>query len=192
MNLKDIEFEEAYEVEMPKSRIISFFTREEDEEIEALSEESEESAYMVQMKLKLYYKKIQKEEQLKLKLMNEQKANLYKICANCIIIAVLSVIIVLIEKFAHLSKYTSLSDISITDLKSIGAVCIYPATILFFIGIVVCIATIIVLLMRSAVTEDPHDKQMRRRETILKRCDEKIDMFNEEVYRLQMKLLNIK
>ena len=192
MELKNIEFEEAYEVELPKAKGFSFFTREEDEELEALSEEKEETAYMIQMKLKLYYKKIQKEEQMKTKLLNEQRANVHKICANCLIIAVFCVVIILIEKFAQLSKYTRLSDISIFDLKSIGAICIYPATILFFMGIVVCLGSIIVLFIRSAVTEDPHDKQMRRRETILKRCDEKINLFNEEIYKLQMKLLNIK
>ena len=192
-DLKDIEFEEAYVVESVKQgKRSSIFERDEKLDLDALKYESEDTDYMVQMKIKFYNERITKEQMIKTNLYNEQRNNLNKIGAYCLFIVIFSLILVIIEKFAHITRYTRMADITITDLRSIGALCIYPATFLFIIGIVVCIAWIIVLLKRSAVTEDPHDRVKRRRETIIKKCDDRIEKYNKEVFRLQMKLLNLK
>ena len=192
-DLKDIEFEEAYVVESVKQgKRSSIFARDKELDLDVMKYESEDTDYMVQMKIKFYTERIAKEEMIKINLYNEEKRNLYKIGTYCLLIVIFSLIIVIINKFAHLTNYTRISDISITDLRSIGALCIYQATFLFIAGIVVCIAWIIVLLKRSAVTEDPHDRVKRRRESIIKRCDERIDKYNKEVFRLQMKHLNLK
>ena len=192
-DLKDIEFEEAYVVESVKQgKRSSIFARGSDLDLDVMKYESEDTDYMVQMKIKFYSERIAKEEMIKINLYNEEKRNLYKIGAYCLLIVIFSLVIFIIEKFANLTRYTRISDINITDLRSIGALCIYPATFLFIIGIVVCIAWIIVLLKRSAVTEDPHDRVKRRRESIIKKCDERIEKYNKEVFRLQMKHLNLK
>ena len=193
VDLKDIEFEEAYVVESIKQgKRTSIFERDKDIEFEAIKNESEDNDYLVQMKLKIYYEKIRNEEHLKAKLYNEQRSNLHRIGIYCLFMVIFSLLIVLIEKFAHLSLYIKMSDISIMDLKSVGVLLIYPVTILFVIGIVVSFAWVIVLLKRSAITIDPHDSVKRRRETIIKKCDDRIQKYNDEIYRLNMKLLNIR
>ena len=191
VELKDIEFEDAYVIEEFGSEKKSFFTKNYGE-IDPMKYESEDTDYMIQMKIKLYTQKMDREENIKALMINTQKNNIHRIGAYTTFIIIFSLIIVLLEKYFDISIYTSMDNISIMDMRSVGALFVYPMVGLLIIGIIVCLAWIIVLFKRCAVTEDPHDRVIRRREAIIKKCDTRILKYKDEVYRLQMKLLHLK
>jgi len=131
-------------------------------------------------------------ESIKTLMLNSQKNNLHRIGSYTAFVIIFSLIIVLIEKTVNISSFTRMQDINIFDMRSVGALFVYPTLGLLLIGIVVSLAWIIVLLKRCVVTEDPHDRVQRRREYIIKKCDDRIKKYQDEIYRLQMKLLNLK
>ena len=191
---KDIEFEEPYvidDLDISKKELID---NADDMELEfnEINLDKEETDYLLQMKIKIYLQKIDREESIRTMMLNGQKHNVHKIGAYTLFIIIFSLIIVLIEKSVNITNYTRMQDVSIFDMASVGALMIYPTVFLLSLGIVISIIWIIVLLKRCVVTEDPHDRSVRRREYIIKTCNDRVKKYNDEVYRLQMKLLHMK
>ena len=108
------------------------------------------------------------------------------------ILAALFSSIVNIERYAHLTSYTSANDISITDLKSVGALFFMPLAGGIILLMLVCIVYLIILCKRSCIPKDPHDNVSKRHETILRICNERIAEYRDEINRLQMKMLHFK
>lgn len=192
--LDNIEYEEVYVVESidSKRKLFSFGREKDKKAIDVLKQELENSDYAMEMKIKIYNEMIEKEELYKKIVINAQKKCIYKIGALVFILAALFSSIVNIERYAHLTSYTSANDISITDLKSVGALFFMPLAGGIILLMLVCIVYLIILCKRSCITKDPHDNVSKRHETILRICNERIAEYRDEINRLQMKMLHFK
>lgn len=190
--LKDIEFDEPYVIDEFSGTKGAFFGKSDDITFDETKLDTEDTDYLVQMKIKIYMQKIEREDSIKTMMVNGQKNNVHRIGAYALFMIVFSLIIVIIEKSVGITNYTRIKDVSIFDMASVGALMIYPTVFLLALGIIVSMIWIIVLLKRCVVTEDPHDRTYRRREYIIKKCNDRMKSYNDEIYRLQMKLLNMK
>lgn len=192
--LDNIEFEEVYVVESIEDdrKLFSFGRGKDIKAIDTLKQELEDSNYAMEMKIKIYKDMIEKEELYKKMVINAQKKCIYKIGALVFIIAALFSSVVNIERYAHLTRYTSAKDISITDLESVGALFFMPLAWCIIVLMVICTVYLIILCKRSCITEDPHDNMKKRHETILRICNERIAEYRDEMNRLQMKMLHFK
>lgn len=190
--LKDIEFDEPYVIDEFNNPGRTFMDQNADNDLDEIKLDTEDTDYLVQMKIKIYMQKIDREDSIKNMMINGQKHNVHKIGAYALFMIIFSLIIIIIEKSVGITNYTRIKDVSIFDMASVGALMIYPTVFLLALGIIVSMVWIIVLLKRCVVTEDPHDRTYRRREYIIKKCNDRMKSYNDEVYRLQMKLLHMK
>ena len=185
--LERLRFEEPYVVEEVEPQKKSSIFRKKKNVEEVKEDETEKDEHMINLKIRVFIDKIEREENIQISILNLQENNLFKVGAYALCMAIFFLVIVCIEHWVHLSWYISVRDIAITDLKSVGALFFFPLVGVLFIGMLICMAKIILLLKRSYIVEDPHDCSSKEYTAVLKICKKKIDEYNDEIERLQIK-----
>lgn len=186
-------FEEPYVVEKVESEHkFSLFKKKGKNKDSDYIDKTELDEHMIYTKIKVYEDKIEREENIQNSILNLQINNLYKVGAYALCMTAFFLIILCIEHYVHLSLYISIKDIAVTDLKSVGALFFWPLVMILFVGMLICVAKIILLLKRSYIIEDPHDYTYKEYDKVLKYCKKKIDEYSDEIERLRVKAYDVK
>ncbi len=192
-DIESMRFEEPYVVEKVESEHkLSLFKKKKKNENNDYIDKTEVDEHMIYTKIRVYEDKIVREENIQNSILNLQINNLYKVGAYALCMTVFFLIIICIEHFVHLSLYISIKDIAVMDLKSVGALFFWPLVMVLFIGMIICVAKIILLLKRSYIVEDPHDYTYKEYDKVLKFCKKKIDEYSDEIERLHVKAYDVK
>lgn len=192
-DIESMRFEEPYVVETVESEHkLSLFKKKKKNENNDYIDKTEVDEHMIYTKIRVYEDKIVREENIQNSILNLQINNLYKVGAYALCMTVFFLIIICIEHFVHLSLYISIKDIAVMDLKSVGALFFWPLVMVLFIGMIICVAKIILLLKRSYIVEDPHDYTYKEYDKVLKFCKKKIDEYGDEIERLHVKAYDVK
>lgn len=190
--LEPIMFDEPYVVEtVEPERNFSLFKKKLNQKSDYV-DETEVDEYMIHTKIRVLEDKIEREENIQIRIINLQENNLYRVGAYALCMTIFFLIILCIENYVHLSWYISIKDIYVTDLKSVGALFFWPLVLILFIGMIICVVKIILLLKRSYIVEDPHDYTYKEYDRVLKYCKKKIDEYNDEIERLRVKAYDVK
>lgn len=191
--LDPIKIEDPYIVETVETEHkFSLFKKKEKNLSGEKYDETEVDEYMINTKIRVLMDKIEREENIQISILNLQVNNLYRVGAYALCMTIFFLIILCIENYVHLSWYISIKDIVINDLKSVGALFFWPLVIILFIGMIICVAKIILLLKRSYIVEDPHDYTYKEYDKVLKYCKKKIDEYSDEIERLRVKAYDVK
>lgn len=182
---------EPYKVELFNHQVQVPFLRKiviEDE----LENMEENNPRLIHLKIRVLNDRIEEEKTKQINIVNYQENNIYKVIASFLCSVIMCLIIVIIEQFIHITWYLTLEDISIMDLKSVGAVFFFPLVLVLICAIIFNTGWSILLLKRTYVIEDPHDHVRKSYETVLKRSRERVEGYERKRDELRAKLINLR